>query len=324
MTRSLPRLAGALLILSAAIVPAQPQPPAPAAPAAPPKAATPIEVGQTVSGSLGPGDGQLPDGEYYDQYVFQGQSGQTYSIRMNSDAFDTYLILIDPSGVQHDNDDLQDGTNAGIDLTLTSSGQCQIGATSYSAGETGDYTLTVTQGTAPAEAPMAPPAPSAPPAAPPAPGTMPTPPPSAMPGTTMPPAPQPAPAMPAAPPAPGTAPEAAAMPAGPMASGGTIAVGQTVTGQLMAGDQTLPTGEYCDTYAIDVTPGQVLHIRVSSPDFDTFLIYKEPNGQQQENDDLGDNLDSGLDVTAAEAGTAQIGVTSFASGATGTYTLSVQ
>lgn len=102
-----------------------------------------LAVGASVEGTLGPGDPQLPSGEYFDQYLFEGEAGTTYAIRMSSESFDTYLIFLDPQGKQEDNDDF-DGTDSGLDVTLAVGGECQIGATSYSPGTTGAYTLSLT------------------------------------------------------------------------------------------------------------------------------------------------------------------------------------
>ena len=101
-----------------------------------------INLGQTVSGSLSPGDPQLNSGEYYDTYQVNVSGGQTVRFRCNSQQFDTYLIIIDPQQQQRENDDMT-GTNAGLDLYMPASGTAQIHVTSYQAGETGGYTLQV-------------------------------------------------------------------------------------------------------------------------------------------------------------------------------------
>jgi len=82
-----------------------------------------------------------------DTYPIQLQAGQTVAIRVTSTQFDSYLIVRSPSGRQWDNDDLQPGNlNSGLDLTLTEAGTYQIVVTSYRAGETGAYSLAITQG----------------------------------------------------------------------------------------------------------------------------------------------------------------------------------
>jgi len=287
MNKHLPIAAGALLIASTAVM-----------------AQTQLTLGTPVQGALAAGDQQLPTGEYYDEYQFQGEAGQSVSIRMDSSEFDTYIIYMDPNGAnQQDNDDFAggSGTNAGLDITLQTSGLHRVGATSYTSGTTGNYTIAVyAQGQAPAAAPAATPAMP----------TMPT-----MPTTP------PMPAMP-------TAPTSAMTVPSTVVPVGAVATGAPVNGQLGQGDASLGSGEFIDVYTIPVTAGQTLNIQLSSPagqgNFDTYLIYRDPSGQQQDNDDVGGgNLNSALTVTASQAGTAQIGVTSFQPGTSGNYVLSV-
>ncbi|MGE0788473.1 MAG: protein kinase [Sandaracinaceae bacterium] len=99
---------------------------------------------RTMTGQLRPGDQQLQSGEYYDTYDFQWTAGTVVRLELDATDFDTYLILKAPSGVQLDNDDRFSGNlNAGIQTTLNETGTWQVLCTSFSAGQTGDYTLTV-------------------------------------------------------------------------------------------------------------------------------------------------------------------------------------
>jgi len=103
-----------------------------------------LATGQTITGRLEQGDGQLDDGEYRDIYVFDGQAGQSVSIDMTSSEFDTYLALVVPTGDPIQNDDYEGSTNRSrIDLTLRETGRFRIVATSYQAGNTGSYQLTL-------------------------------------------------------------------------------------------------------------------------------------------------------------------------------------
>ncbi len=104
-----------------------------------------IQIGQTISGTLGPGDSLLSTGEFADEYVFDAPANQPLSIRMSSGAFDCYLIFHDPDGRQTDNDDFR-GTDAGLDVVLSRAGRCRLVATSFRANETGAYTLSITAG----------------------------------------------------------------------------------------------------------------------------------------------------------------------------------
>lgn len=115
----------------------------PATPPAPPPAATPSGPVQTQRGELAQGDRQLQSGEFSDSYPMTFTAGQPVSIRVESSAFDTYLIVRSPSGRQEDNDDLVSGNlNSGIDIPAAEAGQYTVLVTSYRPGETGAYTLT--------------------------------------------------------------------------------------------------------------------------------------------------------------------------------------
>lgn len=80
----------------------------------------------------------------YDNYTFSATAGTTYTIVMNSTAFDTYLYLLNGSTVLASNDDGNGGTNSKIVYTPSSSATLTIHCTSYSANATGTYTVQVT------------------------------------------------------------------------------------------------------------------------------------------------------------------------------------
>ncbi|MBW4437237.1 MAG: PPC domain-containing protein [Pleurocapsa minor GSE-CHR-MK-17-07R] len=80
-----------------------------------------------------------------DTYTFQGNAGDTVTIDMISDAFDTLLRLNSPSGIEvATDDDSGDVFNAQIVTTLPETGEYTIVATSFSAASSGAYTITVT------------------------------------------------------------------------------------------------------------------------------------------------------------------------------------
>lgn len=98
------------------------------------------------SGRLEEGDSVLPsDNSLYDEYVFEGQQGQTITIDLQSDDFNTYLAVIDPQGqVIGENDDAEPGDqNSRLDLTLTEDGTYIVIANGYDSSSRGDYTLEV-------------------------------------------------------------------------------------------------------------------------------------------------------------------------------------
>lgn len=102
-------------------------------------------ISLSETGTLARGDGQLDSGEYVDRYRFRGRRGQRVAIDLASSEFDTYVILVPPSGRQQDNDDRGDGasTDSRIETALAEDGEYQVLVTSYRPGETGGYRLEV-------------------------------------------------------------------------------------------------------------------------------------------------------------------------------------
>ncbi len=111
-----------------------------------------ITIGQTVTGTLSTGDCTLSDGSFADLYRFSATAGQQIAVSLTATQFDAFLYLIAPSGNQLAfDDDGGGGTNARIPpgsgvITLPATGNYTIYANSFSAGETGSYTLTLTGG----------------------------------------------------------------------------------------------------------------------------------------------------------------------------------
>jgi hypothetical protein len=134
--------------------------------------ATAIAPFQTLNGNLSSADcpyGVLASDRpnaYMDRYKFNGTAGQNIRIEMNaaippqSGGLDTYLYLLDSAGnVVAQNDDIQLGslTNSRIPCTNAPNAPCTLDfftlpqdgtyiivATSFSNGETGAYSLTLT------------------------------------------------------------------------------------------------------------------------------------------------------------------------------------
>lgn len=115
---------------------------------------TPISFGQTIAGQLSADDCTLNDGSYADLYEFSGVAGQQIAISLNSSNFDAFLLLrrgVNEVNVAAD-DDGGGGSNSRIPPTgffsLPATGRYIIFANSFSAGQTGNYTLTLTASTA--------------------------------------------------------------------------------------------------------------------------------------------------------------------------------
>jgi CHAT domain-containing protein/Tfp pilus assembly protein PilF len=104
---------------------------------------------QTLSDRLGPDSALSNRGLYYNVHPFTASEGESILIEMISEAFDTYLILLDADENQvAADDDGGDGTNARIAFTASTPGQYLVIATSYNAEATGPYTLTLRTTTA--------------------------------------------------------------------------------------------------------------------------------------------------------------------------------
>jgi hypothetical protein len=105
----------------------------------------------------------------------------------------------------------------------------------------------------------------------------------------------------------------------------TATAGAIRTGRLEAGDVTLNSGEFQDTYTFQWTQGTVVRVEARSNDFDTYLIVKPPTGAQIDNDDMAQgNRNAGLDVNVTQTGTWTVIVTSFRAGEVGAYDLEVR
>ncbi|MBL8168623.1 MAG: pre-peptidase C-terminal domain-containing protein [Acidobacteria bacterium] len=113
---------------------------------------TPINIGQTINGTLTAGDCQYTDGTLLDRYTFSGSIGQQVAISLNSTAFDAYLFLYNPAGgFIASNNDGGGGTNARIPatsgfFTLPATGTYTIYANSLNQGGAGAYTLSLIGG----------------------------------------------------------------------------------------------------------------------------------------------------------------------------------
>ncbi|WP_416673019.1 trypsin-like peptidase domain-containing protein [Egbenema bharatensis] len=85
------------------------------------------------------------DGSLYNEYEFTGEEGQSISIYMESEDFDTFLVLTDAEGeVLAQNDDISSSNlNSLINFTLPAAGTYRIMANSFDSSGRGNYTLTV-------------------------------------------------------------------------------------------------------------------------------------------------------------------------------------
>ncbi len=120
-------------------------PPGPPRGSSPPSSPTSQEILRR-EGVLGQDSAVLPgDGSLYNEYDFEGRAGQSVTIDLESDDFDTYLILLGPDGqVVAANDDISpDNLNSRISITLPRSGTYRAIANSYDATGRGRYVITI-------------------------------------------------------------------------------------------------------------------------------------------------------------------------------------
>lgn len=99
-----------------------------------------------VEGVLEEGDLQDNNDSLYDVYLFEGQPGQSITIRLESQDFDTYLFLFDIDGERlASNDDRGESTNSQLSVTLTNEGTYQIFANAFDETGRGQYRLIITE-----------------------------------------------------------------------------------------------------------------------------------------------------------------------------------
>lgn len=251
-------------------------------------------------GNLRRGDRRLTTGEYCDSSTIRLQEGQRLRVRLESSDFDPYLILKGPDGENvAQNDDAADGDrNSLIEFVALEAGRYEILATSYEPRETGEYVLTIETGEDAEDQPANrrrdrnAPEPE-----------------DDKPDPVQDPAQNDVPAIiPPREPAPVT--------------GEQRMLSQS--GRLRRGDETLESGEFVDRYTIEAQAGQHLVFRVTSDDFDTYLIAQPPEGEQLDNDDhAGSTSQSYIEATATTSGAWQVQVTSFKPGEDGNYELTM-
>jgi len=114
-----------------------------------------IDIGQTQQGSLTRNDVVLDsDTTYAQAWTIQGRAGQTITIDLESDAFDSYLFLRGPGiggGRDFQDDDSGGNCHARLTATFPQSGEYEI-VVNTAGGEhyvTGAFTLSVTSGSKP-------------------------------------------------------------------------------------------------------------------------------------------------------------------------------
>ncbi|MBI2297540.1 MAG: hypothetical protein HYU66_01080, partial [Armatimonadetes bacterium] len=96
-------------------------------------------------GALDQNDQKMDSGELYDRYEVDVPADRRVTVRAESKAFDTYVILEVPGATEQvDNDDEKpDESNSRVTVTPTKAGKMAVYVTSKRVDQTGDYSLSV-------------------------------------------------------------------------------------------------------------------------------------------------------------------------------------
>ncbi|NNF57514.1 MAG: hypothetical protein HKN04_04665 [Rhodothermaceae bacterium] len=99
------------------------------------------------TGRLDTSDATLGGGEYFDAYPITVEAGEWIEVDLVSDEFDPYLAVTGPSGLNQQNDDYEGSTSRSyLRFRAEESGEWNVYATSYAAGQTGGYRLAINVG----------------------------------------------------------------------------------------------------------------------------------------------------------------------------------
>lgn len=103
--------------------------------------------GGLVMGRLEKGDSTLDSGEFADLHAFEAQAGQSVTLDLYSNDFDTFLIVMSPSGTPTRNDDHEGAKNhSKVHLVADVAGTWGVTVTTYAPGEAGAYSLHIEKG----------------------------------------------------------------------------------------------------------------------------------------------------------------------------------
>lgn len=96
-------------------------------------------------------------------------------------------------------------------------------------------------------------------------------------------------------------------------------------GRLRSGDSTRANDSYSDTFTFIADRGDSAVIDLRSGEFDTYLIVRAPGGEEFTNDDYESSFDrSLLSLTLTETGIYEVVVSSYNPGETGGYTVQIE
>ncbi len=93
------------------------------------------------TGLLTEGDERARDDSFYDPYPLEVEAGHTYVISMESEDFDTYLLLVDEEEARIAANDDAIGTDSRLVWRAERTQSLRVFANSYAAGMTGEYQI---------------------------------------------------------------------------------------------------------------------------------------------------------------------------------------
>ncbi|MEI8259153.1 MAG: caspase family protein, partial [Deltaproteobacteria bacterium] len=116
--------------------------------AAPPAFAQRARGDVSVSAALSARDGHDADGHFFRTRAVNLRAGTDVAIRVDSAAFDTVVHVTGPQFDETNDDAEGEGTNSRLAFHVATSGAYRVTVTTYTAGETGAYSLAIHQGPA--------------------------------------------------------------------------------------------------------------------------------------------------------------------------------
>jgi len=103
-----------------------------------------LSVGEVFDGWLSESDPVIASGRHGQAWVLEARSGDTYTIDMMSDEFDSYLYVVGPGMLDpRSNDDGGEGRNARLTVTASEAGVFRVIASSLTPSSMGSYSLRV-------------------------------------------------------------------------------------------------------------------------------------------------------------------------------------
>ncbi len=103
-----------------------------------------------------------------------------------------------------------------------------------------------------------------------------------------------------------------------------LGMGESMSGRLESGDTTLDPDKYGDLFAFEGQAGQSITVELTSPEFDTYLGLILPSDETLTNDDFENSTSvSRIELTLQESGRYYVIATSYGSGETGSYEVSL-